>query len=136
IGLSSAVDAPSVLPLGLDLYDGLPGVVLFLAYLGHLTGDQRYTDLARRGLTSLQRQLAGGAAQLKDVGAFSGWGGLIYTFTELGALWDAPDLFDAASTCVERAMQHVGADTAYDVASGAAGCVGALLALYCIVPSV
>ena len=35
----------SLLPLGLDLYDGQPGVLLFLAYLGALTGVSRYTSL-------------------------------------------------------------------------------------------
>src|SRR6185295_7735022 len=29
----------SLLPLGVDLYGGLPGLVLFLAYLGEVTGE-------------------------------------------------------------------------------------------------
>ena len=39
-----------VLPLATDLYGGLPGVALFLAYLGAMTGESRYTDLAQAAL--------------------------------------------------------------------------------------
>ena len=34
-------------PLGYDLYNGLPGVALFLGYLGSVTGAARYAELAR-----------------------------------------------------------------------------------------
>src|SRR5262249_29958069 len=45
----------AVKPLDWDLYDGVPGVVLFLAYLGALTGEARFTTLAERALTTLHR---------------------------------------------------------------------------------
>src|SRR5262249_17424162 len=45
----------SLLPLGMDLYDGVPGVTLFLAYLGAITGEERYVALARAGLKTLRR---------------------------------------------------------------------------------
>jgi type 2 lantibiotic biosynthesis protein LanM len=38
----------TVTPLGVDLYDGLPGVALFLAQLGSATGEERYSTLSRR----------------------------------------------------------------------------------------
>src|SRR5262249_2668091 len=63
-------------PLGSDLYDGLPGVVLFLAYLGRLTGNRSYTTLAKAGLKALRRQ-----TQLQtrgSIGAFAGSAGIIY----------------------------------------------------------
>ena len=47
-----------IAPLGLDLYDGLPGVALFLAYLGDRTREPRYTALARAALAGLRAQLA------------------------------------------------------------------------------
>ena len=47
----------SLVPTGLDLYDGVPGVALFLAYLGEITGDARHTSLARAALTTMRRQL-------------------------------------------------------------------------------
>lgn len=41
--------------LGADLYDGLSGVILFLAYLGSVTKGKRYTTLAKTALTTMQR---------------------------------------------------------------------------------
>ena len=35
-------------PLGIDLYSGLAGVGLFLAYLGEISGETRYTRLAKQ----------------------------------------------------------------------------------------
>jgi len=47
----------SITPLGMDLYDGLPGVALFLAYLGAITQEERYAVLAHDTLTTLRRQV-------------------------------------------------------------------------------
>src|SRR5262249_35428026 len=43
-------------PLGLDLYNGLPGIALFLAYLGEIAGESRYTELARSTQATIRRQ--------------------------------------------------------------------------------
>src|SRR5262249_15443656 len=44
IGLTAGQDEQwALLPLGMDFYDGLPGVALFLAYLGAAAGEERYT---------------------------------------------------------------------------------------------
>ena len=47
IGLMLVNERWSISPLMLDLYGGLPGVALFLAYLGAISGETRYTQLAR-----------------------------------------------------------------------------------------
>src|SRR5262249_34657596 len=47
----------SIAPSGIDLYDGLPGLALFLAYLGSITQENRYTALAHDTLTTLRRQV-------------------------------------------------------------------------------
>jgi lantibiotic modifying enzyme len=39
--------------LGTDLADGLPGVALFLAYLGAIAQEERYTTLAYAAATTL-----------------------------------------------------------------------------------
>ena len=78
----------SITPLGMDLYDGLPGVTLFLAYLGAITREERYATLAHDTLTTLRRQVERGRSFITSIGGFTGWGGLIYTLTHLGTLWD------------------------------------------------
>jgi type 2 lantibiotic biosynthesis protein LanM len=48
--------------LGLDLATGLPGVVLFLAELGALGGENRFLTLAGKALNTICRKLAANAA--------------------------------------------------------------------------
>src|SRR2546422_3576199 len=43
--------------LTVDLYDGLPGVTLFLAYLGATSGEDRYTELARVACNTMLRRV-------------------------------------------------------------------------------
>lgn len=116
-----------IAPLGPDLYDGLPGVALFLAQLGTITGETRYAELARRALITLRAQIARSA--LSGIGALSGWGGVVYALAHLGDLWAEPELFEEAAGFAERAADLIGADCSFDVVGGAAGCVVALLAL-------
>jgi type 2 lantibiotic biosynthesis protein LanM len=125
IGLSNS----SVVPLGADLYAGLPGVLLFLATLG----DAGSIELARAGLRRLEHQLADGLAPLDTIGAFSGWGGLIYAYTHLASLLEEPGPLEAAHAIVlEQLPGLIATDDRFDISDGAAGCVGALAALYTV----
>ena len=127
----------SVSPLGLDLYDGLPGVILFLAYLGNLTGEARYTALARAALTTVQRQIEQSRSNpiQMGIGGFSGWGGVIYAFTHLGKLWQQPELIAEAEGIVELLPVLIQQDETLDIIGGAAGCIGSLLTLYHCAPT-
>jgi len=115
---------------GLDLHLGLPGVVLFLAYLGEVTGELRWTALARDGAATLRWRAAQIPRPLDSVGAFSGWGGLLYTLTHLAALWDEPALLDEAEAIVAFLPDLIAADVSNDVVAGAAGCLVCLLRLW------
>jgi type 2 lantibiotic biosynthesis protein LanM len=127
LGFSDGV----VSALGSDLYDGLPGVILFLATLG----DADSVELARAALRRLRRQLADGVAPLRTIGALSGWGGLVYTYTHLADLLQEPELREAAFAIVGETLPPlIAGDTAFDVAHGAAGCVGAALGLHGVEP--
>ncbi len=67
-------------PTNTSLYSGTPGIVLFLAYLGAYTGQERYTDLARRALFTLHQQVKHLSNFSVTPGAFEGWGELsMYT---------------------------------------------------------
>jgi type 2 lantibiotic biosynthesis protein LanM len=119
---------------GLDLYDGLPGIALFLAHLGQLTGEARFNELARAALATVRR-LASSAAPSGAIGAFDGVGGVVHTLTHLSSLWCEPSLLDDASALVEPLGPLIEADSRLDIVSGAAGCIGALAALYSCAPS-
>lgn len=124
-----------LVPLGLDLYNGLPGVAFFLAYLGAVTGEERYTTLAEAALKSVQRQIEQNNTTIDSIGGFSGWGGVIYMLSHLGTLWRRPELFDQAEAVVDRIEALIEQDTHFDVLGGAAGCIGGLLSLYHCRPS-
>jgi len=97
----------SLTPLGADLYDGLPGIALFLAYLGKLTHVERYGLLAQTICSTLQRFLAQEPATLSTIGGYSGWGGVIYALTHLGVLWEHPALLVEAEQIVGRIAEEL-----------------------------
>src|SRR5262249_37483900 len=107
-------------PLGLDLYDGMPGLALFLAYLGALRGSERYTALAPATCATMLRTVRENRDELTWIGGFVGWGGVIYTLTHLGALWRQPQLLDEAQELVDLLPALIGQDDQLDVLSGAA----------------
>ncbi len=120
----------SLNPLTMHLYDGHAGMALFFAYLGQSTGEARYTELAEAALATALGQAESLTTTFPYVGGFNGWGGLIYTLTHLGALWQQPNLWEKALTFAEVAATHVQQDEQFDVIGGAAGCIGAAAALY------
>ena len=115
--------------LGVDLYDGLPGVILFLAHLGALTGATRHTELAKSALKTLQRMLSGQPGMELCCGGFAGWGGLIYCFAQLAALWWDEGLRGEARRIAEKTVEIAESDTYLDVISGVSGLALALRSL-------
>ena len=125
----------SLVPLESDLYAGIPGVLLFLAYLGAVTGEERYTSLARAALATLRRQVEHTRPYLTSIGAFDGWGGIIYCLTHLGLLWKDPGLLEEAEEIVKLLPDLIEKDNRLDVIGGAAGCIGSLVSLYHCAPT-
>jgi len=124
----------ALMPLGIDLYSGLGGVILYLAYLAKLTGEARYDVLARAAFNTFNRQFD----QLKlskSVGGFGGFGGIIYTYTHLSVLWEQPSLLDDLDTVLEALPELIEEDQEFDIISGSAGCLISLINLYQLVPS-
>jgi type 2 lantibiotic biosynthesis protein LanM len=118
-----------------NLYEGLPGVALFLAHLGALTRREDYTELARSALATLRRQVERGRSTVKRVGAFDGWGGVVYALTHLGVLWGEPRLLEEAHEVVALLPSLIEQDDSFDIVGGAAGCIGGLRSLYLRAPS-
>jgi len=123
-----------LLPLGFDLYNGTAGIVLFMAYLGAITGKDRYTALAKTSLRCIQRQLQiiMKTAPTFDVGigAFSGLGGIIYVMTHAGILWNEREWLAEAEALAEQLPKLIELDENFDFIGGSAGCIPALLGLY------
>ena len=123
-----------IAPAGASLYNGTAGIALFLAYLGKLTGRETYRALAEEAVHTVQKQVEQ-IQSMSLLGAFSGWGGIIYLYTHLGVLWEKPDYFHQAEEIIERSLILIEKDTMLDVMSGVAGYIAALLALDAVWPS-
>ena len=117
-----------------DLYTGSSGIIFALAYLGSF-GFPKFTGLARRALNTLRSRMEQRTKVLRSIGAFDGWGSIIYLLAHLGALWHDDDLIAWAETIVDRLPELIREDKALDVIGGSAGCIGALLALHRVAPS-
>jgi type 2 lantibiotic biosynthesis protein LanM len=127
---------PCVLgPAGPDLYLGISGIALFLAHLGAVTGDPRFTRLARAATVTLRAQADHGGKLVDAVGGFAGWGAILHTLTHLGALWHDESLLDAAERVAAPLGPQIDADEYSDVVGGAAGCLVALRGLASLRPS-
>jgi type 2 lantibiotic biosynthesis protein LanM len=122
-------------PAGTDLYLGLSGIALFLAHLGAVSGETRFTRLARAATVSLRGQVARADRLVDTVGAFAGWGSLLYALTHLGALWRDESLLDLAEQVACPLGPAIDADELSDVVGGAAGCLVTLLGLHTLRPA-
>ncbi|HEX6097355.1 MAG TPA: type 2 lanthipeptide synthetase LanM family protein [Thermoanaerobaculia bacterium] len=127
-------DGWTVVPAHPDLWLGLPGIAFFLGHLGAATGRARYTEVARKALFAQRQQLAS-SATLTAVGAFNGWGGVIYTLAHLGRLWNDEALLDEAESYARRLRPLIAEEQGLDVIMGSAGCILSLLALSQVRPS-
>jgi type 2 lantibiotic biosynthesis protein LanM len=125
----------SVGPVGPDLYDGTAGIVLFLAYLGAVTGEPRYRRLAAAGARNLRSQVAALPPAALGIGAFAGWGGLIYLYSSLALMWDQPQWLDEARRMIDTVRPLIEHDTSHDLMGGAAGCIAGLVAMHAVAPS-
>lgn len=120
---------------GTNLYNGACGIAMFLAHLGAMTGQDRYADLAKAAVAPLRQQLEKLRSAPLPIGAFDGWGGMIYALAHLGTLWNEPGLVDEAESLVEAIPALIEKDEILDIIGGSAGCIGGLLALHACRPS-
>jgi type 2 lantibiotic biosynthesis protein LanM len=119
----------SIVPVGADLYDGLSGIALFLAYLGWITGVERFTSLAVESAMSLQDSVKSERPSMRGIGGFAGLGGIIYELAHMGALWDDTALISRALELTNLLPDLISKDGQFDIVGGAAGCLLSLLAL-------
>ena len=131
-----------LLPLVDDLYNGVLGVALFLAYAGRILEEEGFTELSRLVIDGVRERLnaykadsAAVAAPGLFVGGYAGLGGAIYALAHLGTLWRDQSLVAEAESLVEFLPPLIDADESLDIMSGSAGCILNLLALYCCSPS-
>ncbi|HMG21275.1 MAG TPA: type 2 lanthipeptide synthetase LanM, partial [Kofleriaceae bacterium] len=128
LGMNAARDGAGVElgPVGGGLYDGTGGIALFLGWLGRLTGEARFTRLARRAAEATR----GAVAVDDEPGGLVGAPSQLYALAQLAALWDEPALVPPLHPILARIAARIAAGASFDVVHGAAGCILALLAVH------
>ncbi|HET8846476.1 MAG TPA: type 2 lanthipeptide synthetase LanM [Ktedonobacteraceae bacterium] len=124
-------------PVNIDWYDGIPGIALFLGYLGLITGEQQYSTLARLALQSVRFKIEQLREDQGRIGAvvFAALRSAIYLLTHLGALWNDEGLLREAVMLVEYLPGLITQDKTLDIINGTAGVIVSLLGLHTCVPS-
>ncbi|MBI4772032.1 MAG: type 2 lantipeptide synthetase LanM [Chloroflexi bacterium] len=122
-------------PLGPGLYDGLAGVLIFMAALEKT----RVWPAARRLRPAIlqaiqidfQADVFDDVAGEIGIGGCVGIGSLLYGLTRAGQMLNEPALVEQASELAARLKpQHIAADRRLDILGGAAGAALGLLAVY------
>ncbi len=129
-------------PLGTDLYNGTSGIALFLACLYRVTEEKRYRDAALATLSMcLEIWSSGQVMHTKTangswaIGGLSGIGGITYVLAKIGDLLGDERCFGHAVDFLSYIKSEtINADLEYDIVSGTAGYLLALLELYRHVP--
>ena len=111
-------------PVGLDFYEELPGIAMFLGYLGQVTGESRYADLAHKTVVPL-RQQAGDRDSLPN-----STGGLTYAMSHLRSLGNCVDIIRDATDISRTLRSAIDQDESLGVIGGTAGCLASLLSLH------
>lgn len=124
-----------LVPLGFDLYNGAPGISLFLAAYARATGDAAAAELAMAGLAPLRSFLKGAnTARLSrglGIGGASGLGSIVYALSVLGKLLGKDELFADALQAVRLFTDElIAADRIFDMIGGSAGGILGLLKVH------
>jgi type 2 lantibiotic biosynthesis protein LanM len=128
-------DASQLVVLGPDLYNGAPGIALFLAAYARVTGSDAAHDLALAGIAPLRSHLHGANtgrfARGVGLGAATGLGSVVYALATISALLHEPGLLDDAMRAARLFTRElIEADQALDVIAGSAGGILGLLKAY------
>ncbi|HEY8022099.1 MAG TPA: type 2 lanthipeptide synthetase LanM, partial [Thermoanaerobaculia bacterium] len=127
IGLNETMQAGwSLHPLEMDLYSGLPGIALFLAYLDAVLEIDSHRSLVEGTLASLRR-LKERRSRSPFLGSFNGWSGLLYAWLHVGFLWGREDLVAEAMSILPLIEARIAEDRALDLTRGCAGGIVTLL---------
>ena len=128
-----AIDKNQLDPIGADLFEGRAGIALLFAALFRETGAPRFGEAARAIADAMSGELALMSPDLQHellVHGATGIVSLAYVFPYLAEMLGEPSYLDAAAQAARFIhAEAIAGDRRYDVLSGAAGSVLALLRL-------
>jgi type 2 lantibiotic biosynthesis protein LanM len=113
--------------VGEDLYSGLPGIALFFGHLAEVTGEPRYRALGRKAVHTLIQQVRDRAPEIQSIGAFQGWGGVLFATAHLFHRFPETALGELADDALLAIEARLPRDRELDLVAGTAGALVALL---------
>jgi lantibiotic modifying enzyme len=116
---------------GIDLYNGLSGIALFLGYLGAATGERGYRRLAAAAMAEALAVYKSSDSTTFPPGAYAGVGGFAYVLARLAHLLGRPDWLDEATAILRKGARQALGSRDIDVITGQAGFLMAALATRC-----
>jgi type 2 lantibiotic biosynthesis protein LanM len=124
-----------VCPMDARLYDGITGTALFLAALERVTGTTEFHGLLLGAINAVALVLPSTDEQKVSeqfaIGAGIGLGSIIYGLTKIADLLGLAMALDLAQGYARLITPSIiKSDSAFDLMTGAGGCILALLALY------
>ena len=105
VGIAWPADPLKPAAIGLDYYNGTPGVVAFMAQLARATGDAKWRLRAQDGATYLVAEAERAQDRIGD-GLYTGLAGIGATFMALEELKTGPDWNAAAQKVAARLAQR------------------------------
>ena len=125
-------------PLDIGLYNGAPGVAVFLAALATMTATAAFRELAlgacaiwQQTLTEVTPDMQLRLTRSMGIGAGQGIAATAYALATVSQLLEAPALLEAAQqTAAWLTAEQLQADTHFDILHGTAGALLVLLKLY------
>lgn len=115
------------------IYEGRGGVILFLAYLGRESQQEKYSEAAKALLNTISIQHAN-RVRPHGISGFLGNGSLAFLYTHLAVIWNDSTFLEEAELCVERLLPSIDSDRSYDLLTGSAGCILSILPLASVSP--
>lgn len=123
-------------PMSMFLYDGIPGVVLFLSALYAVTADPEIKRLNDAAIQSLRQVIENmnqyrAYANTSPIGIASGISSVIYSLLKISSFLDDPSFInDAERVSIMMTPSMIQNDHSFDIISGSAGCILGMLTLY------
>lgn len=114
--------------LGPDLYAGTSGVALFLSELYAVTGDSEARQTSLGAIRQALSRIDSVPPHVR-LGLFAGWIGIAFAAARMGIVLAEAELLDRARALVLRSVSEGVDEREFDLISGRAGAIAALIVL-------
>lgn len=129
----------NMVPVGMDLYSGISGILIYFTFLYKVTKKEKYLDVVKRCYNSIKiycqrRKEFDEKGEKILFGGFSGETPIIYSLVileeQLGELFDLDEIALIRNEILITCKRNITNDRDYDIIIGSAGVIAILLKYY------